>query len=163
MLRALIASLAQAHGTLPFEPHLTVCGAGDPSCWDAVADYVGNCGLLPLSLAQRGISCSIATPFRAVVIDLENRPALEEFRAGLRRITGAGEPAPPHISLLYPFVADSLLADWATDADRLRRIGAGCAARLDMPEFLLDRAEIVMPDRDWANITSWQVMRVLSV
>src|ERR1700674_4896725 len=52
MLRSLIGFLAAQHGTVPFEPHLTVCGAPDldPAGWDAAGDYVRHSGLLPLTV-----------------------------------------------------------------------------------------------------------------
>src|SRR5260370_597343 len=45
-VHSLIAALSAQHGTLPFQPHLTVCGGPDldPACWDAAADYVRHSG-----------------------------------------------------------------------------------------------------------------------
>jgi 2'-5' RNA ligase len=39
-LRALIERLAGAHGTVPFQPHLTVCSPQSEGSWDAAAEYV---------------------------------------------------------------------------------------------------------------------------
>src|SRR5260370_32176787 len=96
ILQSLIASLAARHGTAPFQPHLTVCSARDldPAKGDAAADYVRRSRLLPLAVSKAGISFSTTTPFRAVVIEIENTPELSSFRDELRRITGAGEPEP---------------------------------------------------------------------
>jgi len=38
-LRALIERLAGAHGTVPFQPHLTVCSPQSAASWDAAAEY----------------------------------------------------------------------------------------------------------------------------
>jgi hypothetical protein len=98
-----IAGLAARHGTVPFQPHLTVCGIspGDAAIADAAADYVRRARIMPLRVRKTGVSISITAPFRAVVIDIADSPELSSFRSELRRITGAPEPGAPHISLLY--------------------------------------------------------------
>ena len=50
ILRDLIAELAAEHGTMPFEPHLTVCTIADPAAelMQAAADYITACRALPL-------------------------------------------------------------------------------------------------------------------
>src|ERR1700733_8172139 len=103
LLREVIAALAAQHGTVAFRPHLTVCAfpLGNPPVARAAEDYVKRCGLLPLRVVKAGISCSTTAPFKAVVVDVENHPELRAFREALRDITGAPEPEPPHISLLY--------------------------------------------------------------
>src|SRR5439155_21523529 len=71
-LGALIAMLASAHGTLPFQPHLTVCSPrANPHSWDAAAEYIRGSRLLPLRVRKRRISCSTNAPMRAVVVDIK--------------------------------------------------------------------------------------------
>ena len=103
MVQSLIASLAQQHGTVPFQPHLTVCGAPDlaPARWDAAADYVRHSGFLPLTVRKTRISYSTTVWSRAVVIDVDDAPAIAAFRGELSRIAGAAILAAPHISLFY--------------------------------------------------------------
>src|SRR5260370_14222241 len=79
----LIAALAKEHATMPFQPHLTVCGGADldPARWDAAADYVPRHAKLPLRGSKTGISTSTEVSFRAVIIDIENTPEIQTFRA----------------------------------------------------------------------------------
>src|SRR6266480_1311788 len=101
-LRGIIDRLSEAHGTVTFRPHLTVCGVpGDLGVLDAASAYVKACGLLPLKVAKMAVTGAVITPFRAVFIEVENSPALQEFRERLREIVGAPALVPPHISLLY--------------------------------------------------------------
>jgi hypothetical protein len=81
---------------------LTVCSPqSNPDSWDAAGEYIRDSGLLPLRVRKKRISCSATAPMRAVVIDVEAAADLQRLREHLRRITGAAEPHPPHISLLY--------------------------------------------------------------
>ena len=162
-LKALIASLAAEHETAPFDPHLTVCGTRGFSAAqsDAAADYVRCCGLLPLSVRKLGISYSATTPFKAVIIDVENTPQLRKFREELRRITGAAEPEPPHISLLYTIDERTGRTTWAADTTKLSSIAAAAEARVEDAEFVLGDPVIVTPEGDWANIKSWRIVRQL--
>jgi hypothetical protein len=98
---------------------------------------------------------------RAVVIDVENTPDLNMFREDLRRITGAAEPPPPHISLLYAVNEAGHQPNWWSDESTLRSIADECGRLLDEREFVLNRPVIVAPDRAWTNIKSWRVMRKL--
>src|SRR5207244_4180738 len=110
-------------GTVPFQPHLTVCGPElDPASFETASDYVRRSRLLPLTVAKRGISWSTTVPFRSVVIDVDDTPNIRTFREDLRRITGAGEPAPPHISLLYAFDGEGGRPSWSSDESKLRAI-----------------------------------------
>lgn len=163
-LKALIASMAARHGTVPFEPHLTVCGTRDLNAAqsDAAADYVHRCELLPITVRGLAISHSITMPFKAVIIDVENAPALRDFRETLRRITGAGEPEMPHISLLYTLDEHGERTPWAADATRLSAIAAEGAVGVAEASFLLDKPVIVAPEGDWTNIRSWKIVRELS-
>jgi hypothetical protein len=162
MLQSLIGSLAAQHGTVPFQPHLTVCGAADldPSRWDAVADYVRQSGLLPLRVRKTGISHSTAVWSRAVVIDIEDGPAIGAYREEVSRIAGAVIQAAPHISLLYTVDDGGRRADWSASETRLRNIAEECAA-LPPSEFVLGDPVVVAPDGDWTNIRGWKVVRRL--
>jgi len=160
--REMIASLALLHGTVPFQPHLTVCGPQlSPAAWDAASEYVSDCKLLPLTVKKLAISHSANVPFRAVVIDVEDRADIRKFREDLRRITGAAAPPPPHISLLYALDGGTLRPMPSLDDDKLRAIAADCASRLAASEFVLDHPVIVVPERDWTNVPSWKVERNL--
>jgi 2'-5' RNA ligase len=160
-LRALIERLASAHGTVPFQPHLTVCSPQSEASWDAAAEYVRTSKALPLRVAKKRISCSTTAPMRAVVIDVEDTSGLRAFRADLRRITGAVEPPPPHISLLYSVDATGQQPTWSSDENTLKSIAEECARRLVEREFVLDHPVIVAPDGEWVNIKSWKVVRTL--
>ena len=163
MLQSVIGSLAAQHGTVPFQPHLTVCGAPDldPACWDAAADYVRHSGLLPLRVTKTRISHSTTVWSRAVVIDVEDAPAIGSFREELSRIAGAAILAAPHISLFYTVDDRGQQPSWAASETRLRAIAEECAARVETSEFVLGDPVVVAPDGDWTNIKSWKVVRSL--
>jgi hypothetical protein len=161
-LGALIAMLASTHGTVPFQPHLTVCSPrSNPDSWDAAAEYIRGSRLLPLRVRKRQISCSTAAPMRAVVVDIEAAADLQRFREDLRRITGAAEPHPPHISLLYSVEETGGQPNWSSDESKLKAIAEECGRRVDTREFILDRPVIVTPDGAWTDIRSWRVARRL--
>src|SRR5260370_16069135 len=123
VLQTMIAALAREHGTVAFQPHLTVCGPPlDPAAWDAASEYVRDCRLLPLTARKTAISHAVSIPFRALVIDVEDSASLRTFRSDLRRITGAPAPLPPHISLLYPLDSSTLRPMTSLDDTRLRPI-----------------------------------------
>ena len=148
---------------MPFQPHLTVCGAPDLTAAqsDAATDYVRRCGLLPFTLRKIGISYSTTAPFKAVVIDVENTPELRRFREDLWRIIGAAEPEPPHISLLYTIDERARRTSWSANETRLSAIAAKCAARIEHAVFVLADPVVVAPDGDWTNIGSWKIAREL--
>jgi 2'-5' RNA ligase len=161
-LGALIAMLASAYGTVPFEPHLTVCSPrSNPDSWDAAAEYIRGSKLLPLRVRKKRISWSATAPMRAVVIDVEAAADLRRFREDLRRITGAPEPHPPHISLLYTVEDSGRQPSWSSDESTLKTIAEECGRRVDTREFILDRPVIVTPEGAWTNIRSWRVVRSL--
>jgi hypothetical protein len=160
-LGTLIQRLASSHGTLPFQPHLTVCSPQSDTSWNAAAEYVRSGKVLPLRVGKKRILFSTTEPMRAVVIDVENTPELNMFREDLRRITGAAEPPPPHISLLYAVNEAGHRPNWWSDESTLRSIADECGRLLDEREFVLNRPVIVAPDRAWTNIKSWRVMRKL--
>lgn len=159
-LRQVIGELAARHGTVPFAPHLTVCGA-DRLDFEMAADYVSRCGLLPFTLRKAGISYSTATPFKAVVIELENTPEIVTFRESLRRIAGAPEFEPPHISLLYTIDDRAERVGWWTDAERLGAIAAEAASLIADTVFVLAEPVVVAADPDWIHIRSWNSSRKL--
>ncbi len=163
MLRDLIAALAAEHGTMPFDPHMTVCGGPDldPACWGAAADYARHSGLLPLTARKTRISYSTTVWSRAVVIDVEDDPALAAFREELSRVADAAILAPPHISLLYTRDESGQRPSWAASETRLKAIAEECLARVEPTEFALGNPVVVAPDGDWANIRSWKVVRSL--
>ncbi len=160
-LRALIERLAGAYGTVPFQPHLTVCSPQSAASWDAAAEYVRGSTALPIRVAKKRISFSATAPMRAVVIDVEDTPSLRTFREDLRRITGAAEPPPPHISLLYGVDQTGQQPSWSSDERTLKIIAEECARGVDASEFVLDHPVIVAPDGEWTNIKSWRAVRTL--
>ncbi len=161
-LRALIAELASTHGTVPFQPHLTVCSPqSNPHSWDAATEYVRASKLLPLSVTKKRVSYSTTAPMRAVVIDVEAAPNLQTFREDLRRITGAVEPPPPHISLLYSVGESVQQPSWSSDESTLKSIAEECLGLIDASEFVFDRPIIVAPYGAWTNVKSWKVVRSL--
>ena len=159
-LRALIERLAAAHGTVPFQPHLTVCSPQSAASWDAAAEYVRRSRALPLRVRKKCTSFSTTRPMMAVVIQVEDTLDLRKFRDDLRRITGAVKP-PPHISLLYAVDETHRQPSWSSDESSLKSIAEECARRVEASEFVLDHPVIVAPDGEWTNIRSWRVMRTL--
>jgi len=160
-LKELIERLANDHGTVPFQPHLTVCSPQSQDFWDAAAEYVRDSTALPLRVGRKRISFSTTAPMMAVVIDVENTPDLRTFREDLRRITGAVEPPPPHISLLYGVDETGRQPSWSSDEGALNHIAEECARQVEASEFVLDRPVIVAPDGQWTNVRSWRVVRAL--
>jgi hypothetical protein len=160
-LRSLIERLAGAHGTVPFQPHLTVCSPQSEASWDAAAEYVRRSEALPLRVGKKRISFSTTAPMMAVVIYTEDSAGLKTLREDLRRITGAPEPPPPHISLLYAVDETGGQPSWSSSETRLKDIAEECARRVDATEFVLDHPVIVSPDGEWTNIRSWRVVRTL--
>ena len=160
-LQELIERLAKEHGTVPFQPHLTVCSPQSEAFWDAAAEYVRHSVALPLRVARKRISFSTTAPMMAVVMYVEDTPGLRTFREDLRRLTGAVEPPPPHISLLYGVDEAERQPSWSSDDGALNRIAEECTVQVDAREFELDRPVIVAPDREWTNVRSWRVVRTL--
>jgi 2'-5' RNA ligase len=163
LLHEAIAALAGQHGTMPFQPHLTVCGIppDDPAVADAASAFVLRSGALPLRVAKVGVSYSTQTWSRAVVIDIENSDALQSFREELQSITGADPFEPPHISLLYTIDAAQKVVPWAEDLARLQQIAVEATRLVSAHEFTLEAPIVVAPDGEWTNIASWTVLRRL--
>ena len=162
-LQSLIRSVAAEHGTVPFAPHLTVCGApGDPVTIDAATAYIKECGLLPLRVAKTAVTGAVITPFRAVFIEVENTPELRQFRERLRDILGAPPLIPPHISLLYTLDGATQAPRPDLDSGRLAAIAARCAAAIPDTHFLLGRPVAHSSGGSGnINLLSWQIMREL--
>jgi hypothetical protein len=161
-LQRIIDRLSSAHGTVAFRPHLTVCGIpGDLGVLDAVAAYVKECGLLPLKVAKVAVTGAVITPFRAVFIEVENTPQLQEFRERLRQICGAAPLIPPHISLLYTLDRESQAPRADFDAARLAAIAADCAAVITDTAFTLGRPVANSASAAQSDINSWHVIRRL--
>jgi len=160
-LRELIERLANAHGTVPFHPHLTVCSPQSEAFWDAAAEYVRHGAALPLRVKKTRISYSTTAPMMAVVIYVEDTSGLRTFREDLRRLTGAVESPPPHISLLYGVDETGRQPSWSSNETRLKSIAEECARQVDATEFVFDHPVIVSPDREWTNIRSWRTVRTL--
>ena len=160
-LQDVINRLAGEHGTVAFAPHLTVCGVpGDLAALDAAADYVSECGLLPLRVTKIAVTGAVITPFRAVFIEVENSAELHEFRERLRDFLGAPPLIPPHLSLLYTLDRHSQTPRLDFDAERLRAIAAGCAQVIDDAHFTLGRPIVNSAGGDY-DVRSWNVIRSL--
>jgi hypothetical protein len=161
-LQAVIDSLADAHGTVRFQPHLTVCGSlRKIEALDVASDYVRRSDLLPLTVNKTQVASGTESPFRAVFIEIEDSAALCGFREALRNITGAGELHPPHISLLYTLEQQTQRPMPQLDAARLRAIADQCQHCVGPGEFILDRAVVKTADGSWDNVRSWVVARTL--
>ena len=160
-LQELINRLAEEHGTVRFASHLTVCGIPDDLAVLDTADYVRQCGLLPLKVAKIAVTGALITPFRAVFIEVENSPELREFRERLRDIVSAPPLIPPHISLLYTLDRNSQ-APWPDfDDERLKAIAAGCAEAIDDAHFTLGRPVVNSAGGGEQDVRSWNVIRSL--
>jgi hypothetical protein len=161
-LQPIIDGLADQHGTVRFQPHLTVCGSlRNISALDAASAYVRQSGSLPLKVTVTGVASGVESPFRAVFAEVENSRGLRDFRETLRDMTGAGELHPPHISLLYTLDRDTQLPIPQLDAARLRTIADDCNTRILRGELILDRAVVKTAGDRWENVGSWAIARVL--
>ncbi len=161
-LQNLIERLAAQHQTVSFRPHLTVCSVSDdPAVLDVAAAYIRECGLLPLKVAKTAVTGAVITPFRSVFIEVENSPALREFRERLRDIGGAPALIPPYISLLYTLdrVSQSHRPD--LDAEVLAAIAARCAEAINDTDFTLSRPVVNSTGATETDVRSWRVMRFL--
>jgi hypothetical protein len=161
-LEAVIDSLAGQHGTVRFQPHLTVCGSlRNIAALDAASAYVKQSGLLPLTATATGVASGVESPFRAVFIEIKNSPALQDFRETLRDLTGAGELHPPHVSLLYTLDRNTQQPMTQLDAARLQVIAKDCTTRIPAGELILDRAAVKTAEDRWENVGSWALARML--
>jgi len=161
-LQRIIDLQSEAHGTVAFRPHLTVCGIpGDLGVLDAASAYVKECALLPLNVAKLAVTGAVITPFRAVFIEVENTPQLQEFRERLRQICGAAPLIPPHISLFYTLDRESQAPRTDFDAAGLAAIAANCAAAIPDTAFTLGHPVANSTSAAQTDISSWRVIRRL--
>jgi 2'-5' RNA ligase len=159
-LQDLIERLAAAHHTVSFRPHLTVCSVtGDPAVLGVAAAYIRECGLLPLKVVKTAVTGAVITPFRAVFIEVENSPALREFRERLRNIAGAPGLIPPHISLLYTLDRISQAHRPDLNAEVLAAIAVRCAEAIEDTEFILSRPAVNSAGGTATDVRSWTVVR----
>ncbi len=101
------------------------------------------------------------TPFRAVFIEVENTPQLQEFRERLRQICGAAPLIPPHISLFYTLDRESQAPRTDFDAAGLAAIAANCAAAIPDTAFTLGHPVANSTSAAQTDISSWRVIRRL--
>jgi Cyclic phosphodiesterase-like protein len=161
-LQAVIDALAEQYGTVRFQPHLTVCSSlQNTAALDAASAYVRGSGLLPLTVTIARVGSGSESPFRAIFVEIENSPALQEFREGLRDLTGGGELHPPHISLLYTLDRDTQRPMPQFDAARLGAIAEECNTRIPRGDLILDRAAVKTAQGGWENVRSWALLRTL--
>jgi hypothetical protein len=161
-LQNLIRRLATEHRTVSFPPHLTACSVSDNSgVLDAASAYIRECSLLPLKLRKTAVTGAVITPFRAVFIEVENSPALSEFRERLREVVGAPALIPPHISLLYTLDRVSQSPRPDLDAEVLAAIAARCADMIEDTEFILSRPVVNGAGATETDVRNWRVIRSL--
>jgi 2'-5' RNA ligase len=162
-LQNLIDCLANENHTVSFSPHLTVCRASaEAAVLEAAAAYIRECGLLPLKVPKMAVTGAVITPFRAVFIEVENSPALREFRERLREIVGARELIPPHISLLYTLDHVSQTHRPDLDAEVLAAIAFRCAEAIKDTVFTLSRPVVNSTGTMETDVRNWAVVRSLS-
>ena len=157
-LRALITRLARRHGTPDFVPHLTVCGPRlDPTSLAAASAYVRTSPVLPSRVTVDRITSAVGNPFEAVFIQIANSPELRRLREDLRRITGADELRPPHVSLFYAVGRQPTVV--AIGAEALEHIARECRADLVESAYILERPAIARPaaDGNWLRVSEWRV------
>ena len=107
------------------------------------------------------VTGAVITPFRAVFIEVENSPALRQFRERLRGIVGAPAPVPPHISLLYTLDSVSQAHRPDLDAEALAAIAARCAEAIKDTEFTLSRPIVNDTGAAEIDVRSWTAVRDL--
>ena len=157
-LHAMITRLARRHGTHAFVPHLTVCGSTlDAASLRAASVYARTSALLPLRVRAEGITHALGSPFEAVFIRIANSPELRRFREDLRRITGAPELRPPHVSLFYGVRHPQTIVTF--DAAALEPIARECRAELVESEYVLERPALAQPGvaGNWLRVSEWRV------
>ena len=157
-LHAVITRLARRHGTHDFVPHLTVCGPTlGAASLGAASVYARTSALLPLRVRSEGITHGVGNPFEAVFIRIANSPELRQFREDLRRITGAPELRPPHVSLFYGVRHPQTIVTF--DAAALEPIARECRAELVESEYILGRPAFARPGETgtWLSVSEWRV------
>jgi hypothetical protein len=160
LLQGIINRVAEAHHTVSFAPHLTVCSLpGDLAVLDAAAAYIKECGLLPLRVAKQAVTGAVITPFRAVFIEIENSLALAEFRERLRAIVGAPALIPPHVSLFYTIDRATQEPRPDLDAAALAAIADRCRAMIGDTHFTLGRPIANGSAGPESDVRSWKAIR----
>ena len=157
-MHAVITRLARRHGTHDFVPHLTVCGPTlDAAALGAASVYARTSALLPLRVRAEGITYAVGNLFEAVFIRIANSPELRQFREDLRRITGAPELRPPHVSLFYSVRHPEMIV--TSDAAALEPIARECRAEVDESEYILERPALAQPGvaGNWLRVAEWRV------
>jgi hypothetical protein len=157
-LHAVITRLANRHGTHDFVPHLTVCGPRlDATSLGAASAYARTSSRLPLRVTAERITYAVGNPFEAVFIQIANSPELLRFREDLRRITGADELRPPHVSLFYGVGRQHTIV--TVDAGALEQIVWECRADVDENEYTLERPAIAHPGAggNWLRVSEWNL------
>jgi len=157
-LRALVRRLADRHRTHDFAPHLTVCGPRlDATSLEAASAYARTSPALPLRVTTEGITSALGNPFEAVFIRIADSPELRRFREDLRRITGADELRPPHVSLFYAVGRQHTIV--AADPDGLDGIARECRADVVESAYLLERPALARPGAggNWLRVSEWRV------
>jgi hypothetical protein len=96
-----------------------------------------------------------------VFVEIENSPALRDFRETLRDLTGAGGLHPPHVSLLYTLDRNTQQPMPQLDAARLHAIAKDCNTRIPAGELILDRTAVKTAEDHWENVRSWALARML--
>ena len=157
VLRALITRLARRHGTPDFVPHLTVCGPRlDPTSLAAASAYARTSPALPLRVTVEGITAAVGNPFEAVFVKIASSPELLRFREDLRRITGADELRPPHVSLFYAVGRQPTIL--AVGAETLELIARECRADIEEKACVLERPAIAYPaGGNWLRVAEWRI------
>ncbi|HWI40373.1 MAG TPA: hypothetical protein VNX25_02665 [Verrucomicrobiae bacterium] len=146
----LISDLAAAHGTIPFEPHLTLhSGVGDPLVAGEVL-AAEAAALSPRRLRVRRIGATEEF-FRSVFIEFQVEDRLLQLREVVKPLLEREKERPflPHLSLLY---AEMPLV-------RKEEIAAGVCVP---PTLTFDRLKIVTlrdPDRGWGDFRGWETLR----
>ena len=112
---------------------------------------------LPLRVRAEGITHAVGNPFEAVFIQIANSPELLSLREDLRRITGAPELRPPHVSLFYGVRHPQTIVTF--DAAALEPITRECRAEVDESAYILERPALAQPGvaGNWLSVSEWRV------
>jgi hypothetical protein len=151
-LAARVRRIAEALGSPPFTPHVTVLGdfrAEPEAARRTLAQVAATTA--PLALTPRGIATSTRR-FQALTVRFEPSGAFDALSAALLAPLGvATSPlAPPHLSLAYPLEP--------YDAAGLPELVDDVP--LQSP-YLFEQLALVYPGpgrKDWHDVTAWRVL-----
>ncbi len=150
---ALIRTLAEQHGTPPFEPHITLLGgidAAPPAALSAGAALARRIAPLPIRLAHIGQRDSFyQCLFVHAVADPALRRAHREARATFAREEG-GEFL-PHLSLVYGDLRPAQKAAIVT------QLGARLEAEFRVEELALIRYRKEDRPQDWQRVATFRL------